>query len=94
MIAGKADLTIPKGLDATHDKMIMPFEKLKGAAFDRRYAHETVAGHQKAIAQYKQEAENGQNTELKAYATQVLPTLEKHLQSAQALTPGKGKASK
>ena len=79
-----------KGLDATHNKMIAPFEKLKGAAFDRGYAHEMVVGHQKAIAQYQQESKNGSNPEIKAYATQALPTLEKHLQAAKELTPAKG----
>ena len=83
--ATKAGLTVPKGLDAQHDKMIAPFEKLKGAAFDRRFAREMVMGHEKAIAAYKKEAENGQNADIKAYASQALPTLEKHLQAAQDL---------
>jgi putative membrane protein len=65
--------------------MIAPFEKLKGAAFDRRYAHEMVLGHTKAIAEYKRAAENAQNADIKAYATQTLPTLEKHLQAAKDL---------
>lgn len=93
-IASKANLKVPNGLDAMHNKMIAPFEKLKGAAFDRRYAHEMVAGHQKAIAEYKREAESGESAELKAYATQALPTLQKHLQAAQDLTPGKGMSHK
>ena len=93
-IARKANLTVPNGLDPMHDKMIAPFEKLKGAAFDRRYAHEMVAGHEKAIAEYKRESESGENAEIKAYATQALPTLQKHLQAAQGLTPGKHTAGK
>jgi putative membrane protein len=93
-IAGKANLTVPKGLDAAHDKMIAPLAKLKGSAFDSRYAHEMITGHQKAIVQYKQEAQNGQNADLKAYANQTLPTLEKHLQAAQDLVKSKGKSKK
>lgn len=88
-MARKANLTVPNGIDAMHNKMITPFEKLKGAAFDHRYVHEMVVGHQKAIAEYKRESESGENADVKAYATQALPTLEKHLQSAQALMPGK-----
>jgi putative membrane protein len=84
-VATKAGLTVPKGLDAQHAKMIAPFEKLKGAAFDRRFAQEMVMGHQKAIAAYKKEADSGQNADIKAYASQALPTLEKHLQAAQDL---------
>jgi putative membrane protein len=90
--AGKASLTVPKGLDAAHDKMIAPLAKMKGAAFDRRFAQEMVTGHQKAIAEYQRESQNGQNADLKAYATQALPTLEKHLQAARDLGPSKGKA--
>ena len=89
--AGKASLTVPKGLDAAHDQMIAPLAKLKGAAFDRRFAQEMVSGHQKAITAYQGEAQNGQNADLKAYAAQALPTLEKHLQAAWELGPSKGK---
>ena len=91
--AGKASLTVPKGLDAAHGQMITPLAKIKGAAFDRRFAQEMIAGHQKAIAAYQREAQNGQSADLKAYATQVLPTLEKHRQAARDLGPSKGKSN-
>jgi putative membrane protein len=84
-VAGKANLTVPKGLDAAHDKMIMPFHALKGAAFDHRYVQEMVMGHTKAIAEYKREAADAQNADLKAYANQALPTLQKHLDGAKDL---------
>jgi putative membrane protein len=84
-IATKAGLTVPKGLDAQHDKMVAPFEKLKGAAFDHRFSREMVMGHTKAIAEYKREAQDAQNPDVKAYASQALPTLEKHLQTAKDL---------
>jgi putative membrane protein len=90
-VATKAGLTVPKGIDAMHNKMIAPFEKLKGKAFDHRYAQMMVKGHQEAIAAYKKEASDGQNADIKAYAQQALPTLEKHLKSAQ--DAAKGKAS-
>jgi putative membrane protein len=94
MLATKAGATIPKGLDAQHDKVIVPFEKLKGAAFDRRYAREMVMGHTKAIAEYKRAAENAQSADIKAYATQTLPTLEKHLQAAKDLAKPAAKHGK
>lgn len=82
-LATKAGLMIPKGIDNKHDKMIAPFGKLKGKAFDRRYTHEMVAGHTAAIAQYQKEAASGQNADLKAYAQETLATLEKHKKAAQ-----------
>jgi putative membrane protein len=85
-IAQQANLKMPGSIDATHQKaMISPFQKLKGTAFDRRYTQEMVTGHTKAIATYKNEAANAQNSELKAYAQKVLPVLEKHLEAVKAL---------
>lgn len=84
-VAKKAGLTVPTGLDAQHQKMAAQFEKLKGKAFDTRYAHQMVAGHEAAIAAYDKESRDGQNADLKAYAQQDLATLEKHKAGAQKL---------
>lgn len=84
--AQQANLTVPNSIDSAHNKaMIDPFQKLKGAAFDRKYAAEMVAGHTKAIAVYKKEAADAQNPSIKSYAQQALPTLEKHLDGAKDL---------
>lgn len=93
-IAGKANLVVPKGLDPAHDKMIAPFEKLHGAAFDHRYIQEMVTGHTKAIGVYEKEAADAQNPDLKAYANQTLPTLRKHLDGAKDLEKAKPSAAK
>ena len=90
-IVAKDGGTVPKGLDAAHDRMIAPFDRLKGAAFDHKFAQEMVMGHTKAIAEYRREAKDGQNADIKAYANQALPTLEKHLQMARDLAKSKGK---
>ena len=81
----KDSFTVPKGLDAAHDKMIAPFEKLKGAAFDSRYIHEMIAGHTEAIGVFTKEAADAANADLKAYATSTLPALHKHLDGAKDL---------
>jgi putative membrane protein len=84
-LAAKAGFTVPTGLDAAHNKMIAPFEKLKGAAFDSHYAHEMIAGHTEAIGVYTKEAAGAENADLKAYASATLPALNKHLDSAKSL---------
>lgn len=88
--AKKASLTVPAGIDAEHNRMIDSLNKLKGAAFDHRFAHDMVAGHEHAVAVYKKEAEEAQSSDLKAYAQQALPTLQKHLESARQLEKPKG----
>jgi putative membrane protein len=85
-VAAKANLNVPKGLNAEHDKMIAPFAKLKGAAFDTHYIHEMVEGHTKAIAVYTKEASDAQSPDLKSYASETLPTLQKHLDGAKDLS--------
>jgi putative membrane protein len=88
-VAKKAGLTVPDGLDAEHKRMAATFEKLKGKAFDHRYIHEMVTGHKAAIAIYTKESTDAQNPDLKAYAQQDIPTLQKHESGAQALEKAK-----
>lgn len=90
-LAEKSNLTVSKGLDAAHDKMIAPFEKLNGAAFDHRYIHEMIEGHTKALDVYKREASDATSADLREYASETLPTLQKHLDGAKDLLKKGGK---
>ena len=96
-VAKQANLNVPSAIDAEHNKMIGPFYKAEGAAFDKKYIAEMVAGHTKAIEIYKKEAADAQNSALKSYAEQALPVLQKHLDGAKDLEKKpaeKGKAGK
>ena len=59
--------------------------KLSGAAFDRKFASEMVKDHKKEIAEH-QKAAKKQGDPAGTYASETLPTLQKHLETAQALT--------
>jgi putative membrane protein len=48
-----------------------------------------IAGHTKAIQVYTKEAADAQSADLKAYASQTLPTLQKHLDGAKNLVKAK-----
>jgi putative membrane protein len=85
-IAQQANLKFPGSIDAKNNKaMIDPFQKLKGTAFDHKYAQEMVAGHTKAIEIFKKEAADASNGALKDYAQKDLDVLQKHLDGAKAL---------
>jgi putative membrane protein len=90
--AKQANLNVPNALDKEHNTMIAPMQKLKGAAFDRKYAQEMVAGHTKAIAIYEKEATSAQNDAIKSYASTALPVLQKHLTGAKDLEKAKASA--
>jgi putative membrane protein len=57
---------------------------LSGSAFDREYAEGMVKDHHQAIELFERESRDGQDPDLKAFATKVLPKLREHLQMAEA----------
>jgi putative membrane protein len=89
-VAQQAGLTVPTAIDAQHNKsMVGPMHHLKGAAFDKKFSRDMVAGHTQAIAIYQKEAADAQNPALKAYAQETLSALQKHLDDAKTLEQGK-----
>ena len=67
---------------ADYDKM----SKMSGAAFDKMFATHMVADHQKDIAEYKKAKNKDAAGE---YAAGQIDTLQKHLDTAKSLKPGK-----
>jgi len=76
-------LTAPKELDSKDQKMLDHLTALKGAAFDRTYMEHMVKDHQEDIALFEKESTNGQDAQLRAFATKTLPVLREHLQLAR-----------
>jgi putative membrane protein len=58
---------------------------LSGIEFDREFINMMVADHKKAYALFKQKSAGLSRGRLQEYATDLLPTLEKHLTKAQEL---------
>jgi putative membrane protein len=58
---------------------------MKGADFDKDFASAMVKGHQKAVDMFQQEADSGDPAQVTDFAKQTLPTLKKHLETAQSL---------
>lgn len=56
------------------------------ADFDKTYMTDQVKGHKDAVALLQDYAKNGDNTKLKSYATEVLPTVKHHLVEAQKIS--------
>lgn len=82
-LAQKDGVEIPTGIDTAKIAEIKQLEHLKGMAFDRAFARDEVAAHKQAIAEFKREAEHGSDPDVKAYANQTIPVLEKHLSMAE-----------
>lgn len=70
-----------------HDHM----SKLSGDKFDSEFSTHMVMDHKKDVADYKRQAGMKNMDPTVTYASDTLPTLEKHLEAAQALTSGSKK---
>lgn len=82
-LAAKDGVSIPKGIDAAKDRTIQQLVHLKDDRFDRQFVRDEIAAHRQAIAAFKHEAANGHDPDVKAYATKMIPVLEKHLHLAE-----------
>jgi putative membrane protein len=83
-LASKTGVSIPKGINAAKDRNIEQLAHVKGAGFDRLFTREEIAAHRQALAAAKRESAQGKDSDVKAYATSMIPVLEKHLQAAEA----------
>lgn len=59
------------------------FRNLQGAAFDSAYMRLMVMDHAKEVAAYRNEVQFGNQTMIRRYALQTLPTLRDHFELAQ-----------
>ena len=91
-IASEMGMTPPSEPSAKQTSEAEKMAKMSGAAFDRAFVQHMLADHRKEIAAYRK-AGKMKNEATAAYATETLPTLEKHLETAQSLAKASGKGS-
>ena len=83
-ITSQQKIVLGDTLDSNHKDLLKELSKLNGAAFDKEYTKDMVAGHKAAIKLFENEIETGRNADLKTWAEKCLPTLREHLRLAQA----------
>jgi putative membrane protein len=85
--ASQANIKLPANPLPMDQAAVDRLSKLQGAAFDRAYSQQMVKDHEKTIALFRREAKGGDNSNLKTFASNTLPTLKEHLKMAETL-PG------
>jgi len=68
----------------------MILELRSAKSFDQAYANNQVNAHEATIKLFEEEANNGKDADLKAFATATLPKLKAHLEQAKALAKAHG----
>jgi putative membrane protein len=82
--AEQMGVTPPSEPNAKQKKMYDHLSSLSGPQFDRQFAQEMVTDHKEDIGKYQKEAKS--KGPLGDFAQQTIPTLQKHLQTAESLT--------
>jgi putative membrane protein len=77
-LADKKGIVLPDG-DAKSDADYNELHALPQTDFDRKYIAMMVTGHKNAIASFQTEYRRGGDPNIKAWAGEVLPTLQHHL---------------
>ena len=84
-LAQRKEITPPSSVGAEHQRTYDDLAKLRGRAFDRAYAQAMVKDHQEDLQAYQEEAANGTDPDVKAFAARHVPHLQEHLRMAQSL---------
>lgn len=92
-LADARQMTLPDALAAHDQAMLGRLETLTGAEFDRHYAQLMVKDHVQDIKEFDKAASGAQDADVKAFATNTLPTLRHHLLLAKQLAAQQSKGT-
>src|SRR3954465_3140437 len=89
-VAGQMGVTPPSDPNKQQRAVYDRLSKLSGDAFDRQFVKHMADDHKKDVAEYQKEAKR-QNDPAAGYASETVPTLQQHLQTAQFLAKDSAK---
>jgi putative membrane protein len=89
-VADQKRFPVARMMDPRHEQVANRLAGLTGAAFNRAYVQQMLADHQQAVKLFGAESRNGQDPDLKAFASKTLPTLKEHLKMARELADSVG----
>ena len=81
-IANANGIDLPSDVPSTEQEQ---FSGLSGTEFDRQFLQHQQDAHRQAISMYEQQASQGQDPELKAFASNQLDSLREHENKANTL---------
>lgn len=83
-LATSKNITLPAALSNKNQDALNDLSKKKGNDFDKAYASFMVDDHKEDIDEFRKQAENGKDADLKNWAAGKVPVLEHHLMMARA----------
>jgi putative membrane protein len=89
-LASQKGVNLAKEIEPKHTDMIKDMEKKSGNDFDRAFIEHAIKDHRKDISKFERASRDLNDSELKAFATETLPTLRNHLNEAERIAKGLG----
>jgi putative membrane protein len=84
-LAAQRNVTLPMAVSDAHQKDIDDLNKKTGRDFDKMYINEMVDDHDHDISMFEKAADKVNDTEVKAFINNTLPTLRMHRDSIKAI---------
>lgn len=84
-LAAKKNITLPSSPNEKHQAHINDMKEKKGADFDKAYMSLMVDDHNEDVKKFGNEANDGGDADIKAFAAGVLPVLKKHQDMAKSI---------
>lgn len=82
-LASAKGVTPPTDLNDMQAQQKQMLTSEHGAKFDRDYMRGQVSDHQAMLQAFQDEAQNGQDADIKTFAQNTIPTIQQHLAQAQ-----------
>ncbi len=82
-LAMKKNISLPTSVSIKDEASYKMLQARSGNSFDRSYIEDMVKDHKVDIAAFRKEADSGKDPDIKAWASQALPTLHEHLRLAE-----------
>jgi putative membrane protein len=89
-VAGAKQVSVPKSPSVMQKAMKAKLEILSGDTFDKSYVQGMIKDHKDDIKKFEDEASQGKDPEVKAFASATLPTLRTHLEKIQSIAAAAG----
>ena len=83
-VAAAHAVPLPDATDDKHRKLMDKLAKQVGPDFDREYMKEMLKDHKQDVKDFRKRAKGKPANDVQVLAATTLPTLESHLQAAQA----------
>lgn len=84
-IAKRKGVTVPTALPEDEQEKLTKMAGIKDKDFNEEFLEHQISCHKKSIDLYEDQAEDGKDADLRAFAAKTLPTLKGHLETAKRL---------